>query len=134
MTLWNILVLGLLKQGANCDYDRLHDLGNQHRTVREMLGHRALDDRARYPYRTLVRNISLLTPELLAGINRLVVQAGHALVGHAPEESLKARCDSFDVETDVHCPTDVDLLWDALLGARDGERLQGVWHLRLAPE
>ena len=114
MTLWNILVLGLLKQGANCDYDRLHDLANQNRTVREMLGRSGLDDRARYTYRTLERNISLLTPELLAGINRLVVQPGHALVGHAPEESLKARCDSFVVETDVHYSTDVNLLWDAL--------------------
>ena len=64
MTLWNILVLALLKQGANCDYDRLHDLANQHRTVREMLGHSGLDDKVRYNYRTLVRNISLLTPEL----------------------------------------------------------------------
>ena len=114
MTLWNILVLGLLKQGAHCDYDRLHDLANQHRTVREMLGHSGLDDKVRYNYRTLVRNISLLTPELLAGINRLVVEAGHALEGHAPEESLKARCDSFVVETAVHYPTDVNLLWDAM--------------------
>ena len=114
MTLWNILVLALLKQGANCDYDRLHDLANQHRTVREMLGHSGLDDKVRYNYRTLVRNISLLTPELLSGINRLVVEAGHALVGQACEEPLKARCDAFVVETDVHYPTDVNLLWDAM--------------------
>jgi len=27
---------------------------------------------------------------------------------------LKGRCDSFVVETDVHYPTDIHLLWDAL--------------------
>lgn len=43
-----------------------------------------------------------------------MVEAGHALVGHAPDEPLKARCDSFIVETDVHYPTDVNLLWDAM--------------------
>ncbi len=31
-----------------------------------------------------------------------------------PEEILKERCDSFVVETDVHYPTDITLLWDAL--------------------
>ena len=30
------------------------------------------------------------------------------------DEALRARCDSFVVETDVHYPTDVSLLWDAL--------------------
>ena len=34
MDLWRILVLGVLKQGLGCDFDRLHDLANHHRTVR----------------------------------------------------------------------------------------------------
>ena len=38
MELWRVLVRGLLKQGSNCDYDRLHDLANQHGDVRRMLG------------------------------------------------------------------------------------------------
>ena len=29
MELWQILVLGVLKQGLGCDFDRLHDLANQ---------------------------------------------------------------------------------------------------------
>ena len=35
-------------------------------------------------------------------------------MGHAPQQPLAARCDSFVVEADVHYPTDVSLLWDAL--------------------
>ena len=30
MDLWQILVLGVLKQGLGCDLDRLHDLTNHH--------------------------------------------------------------------------------------------------------
>ena len=32
MDLWQILVLGVLKQGLGCDFDRLHDLTNHHQT------------------------------------------------------------------------------------------------------
>ena len=114
MDLWRIFVLATLKQGIRCDYDRLQDLANCHGTVREMLGHSGLDDHRRYEHRTLVRNVSLLTPELLNEINQLVVKAGHALFGQEPEAPLRARADSFVVETDVHYPTDVNLLWDAM--------------------
>ena len=37
MALWQILVLGVLKQGLGCDYDRLHDLANHHETIRAFL-------------------------------------------------------------------------------------------------
>jgi hypothetical protein len=39
MELWRIFVLATLKQGLNCDFDRLQELANQHQTLREMLGH-----------------------------------------------------------------------------------------------
>ena len=44
MTLWTILVCGVIRLDLNCDYDRLHELVNQHNTLREMLGHGAFDD------------------------------------------------------------------------------------------
>ena len=91
MDLWRIFVLATLKQGIRCDDDRLQDLANCHGTVREMLGHSGLDDHRRYEHRTLVRNVSLLTPELLNEINQLVVKAGHALFEQEPEAPLRAR-------------------------------------------
>ena len=30
MAMWSILVLGVVKQGLDCDFDRLHDLANHH--------------------------------------------------------------------------------------------------------
>ena len=114
MDLWRILVLGVLKQGLGCDFDRLQDLANNHRTVRAMLGHGDFDADGRYELQTLVDNVGLLTPELLSAVGRLVVGSGHAVAGKKPGEPLRGRCDSFAVETDVHYPTDVGLLWDAV--------------------
>ena len=48
MDLWQILVLGVLKQGLGCDFDRLHDLTNHHQTIRAFLGHGDFDDKTRY--------------------------------------------------------------------------------------
>lgn len=38
MNQWAILVLGCLRLSLNADFDRLHELANQHRTLRLMLG------------------------------------------------------------------------------------------------
>ena len=62
----------------------------------------------------MVDNVSLLTPELLSAVGRLVVESGHKVAKKKPGEPLRGRCDSFVVETDVHYPTDVNLLWDAV--------------------
>ena len=114
MDLWRILVLGVLKQGLGCGFDRLHDLANNHRTVRAMLAHGDFADESHYELQTLIDNVSLLTPQLLSAVGRLVVDSGHAVAGKKPGGPLRGRCDSFAVETDVHYPTDVSLLWDAM--------------------
>ena len=63
MTLWSVLVCGVLRLDLNVDYDRLHELVNQHKTLREMLGHSLYDEDKSYAYQTLVDNVGLLTPE-----------------------------------------------------------------------
>lgn len=113
MTLWKILVCGVLRLDLNMDYDRLHELVNQHLTLRQMLGHGEFD-RETYQFQTLKDNVALLTPELLDKINQVVVNGGHALVKKKADEALRGRCDSFVVETDVHYPTDINLLYDAM--------------------
>ena len=105
MDLWQVLVLALLKQGINCDFDRLADLANEHLDVRRMLG---LPDGLAEPsftHRTLARNVSLLTPALLAEVNQRVVVAGLRLAGVGPDDELEARADSFFVETSAQTPT-----------------------------
>jgi len=114
MEQWRILVLGVLRLGLNADYDRIQELANQHATLRQMLGHGDWTDKSQYKLQTLKDNLQLFTPELLDRINREVVGAGHVLVKKSPQEGLAARCDSFVVETHVHYPTDINLLWDAM--------------------
>ena len=111
---WKIVVMGVVKQGLGCDFDRLHELVNQHLTLRKFLGHATGWDEASYEYQTVVDNVCLLRPELLAAIGQLVVESGHRIAKKKPGEPLRGRCDSFVVETDVHYPTDVSLLWDAM--------------------
>ena len=109
--MWRILVLGVLKQGLGCDFDRLHNLANHHETVRAILGHSDFADKTHYELQTIVDNVSLMRPELLAEVGRLVVESGHAVARKKPGGRLRGRCDSFVVETDVHYPTDLGLLW-----------------------
>ena len=103
MAMWSILVMGVVKQGLGCDFDQLHELVNEHKTLRNALGDTDCDNQL-YRYQTLVDNVSLLTPELLGKVNQLIVESGHTVVGKKPGEPLRGRCDSFIVETNVHYP------------------------------
>lgn len=113
MEQWRILVLGTLRLGLNADYDRIHELANQHCTVRQMLGHGFADYKDQYHLQTIKDNLCLFTPELLARIDQEVVRAGHILL-KKNDVNLSGRCDSFVVKTDVHFPTDINLLFDAV--------------------
>src|SRR3990167_4113795 len=80
LSLWKILVMGVLRLDLNCDYDRLEELVNHHRTVRQMLGHPDFFDEFQYHFQTIKDNVCLLTPELLEEINTLIVKSGHELL------------------------------------------------------
>ncbi len=113
MDVWRVVVLGVLKQGLGCDYDRLHHLANNDMLLRQMLGHSGYGDEYKYELQTIIDNVSLLSPELLKEISLIVIQSGHAVSKKNPGEQLRGRCDSFPVKTDVEYPTDVGLSWDA---------------------
>lgn len=114
MPLWAIFVLGVLRLSLNWDYDRLQEMANEHKKIREMLGHGLLDENHYYELQTIKDNVSLLTAEALDEINEEVVLAGHRLLKVTENDKLKTRCDSFAVKTDVHFPTDINLLLDAV--------------------
>jgi IS5 family transposase len=113
MDLWRILVLGTLRLNCNWDYDKLQEMANNHLTLRRMLGHGVVDKDYTYALQTLKDNIRLFTVDILDRINQIVVNAGHRLV-HKKKGLIKAKCDSFVVETNVHFPTDINLLLDAM--------------------
>jgi IS5 family transposase len=114
MDQWSILVLGALRLGLNADYDRILELANQHGTLREMLGLGCFDADKRYYLQTLKDNLKLFTPKVMGRINVEVIQAGYQLLDLDIHAQIRGRCDSFVLKTDVHFPTDINLLYDAI--------------------
>jgi len=80
MELWRIFVLGVIRLNLNWDYDRLHERSNSHSLIRQMLGHADFWDKHYYELQTVKDNVRLLTPEILDGINQVVVKTGHSVL------------------------------------------------------
>ena len=119
MDLWQILVLGVVRLGLDADWDRMEDLANHHTLIRQMLGLPATpwDDESKvFGHQTLRDNVALLDDELLQQINARIAAAGREVFAKkdgAPVAALEVKVDSYVLETDVHFPTDLSLLWDA---------------------
>ena len=113
MEQWTILVLGTLRVALGADFDRVQELANEHRTLRMMLGHGIFDDK-NYRLQTLRDNLKLFTPEIMERINTEVIRSGYQLLNLMTTASIQGRCDSFVLKTDVHFPTDINLLYDAM--------------------
>jgi transposase, IS5 family len=92
MEQWKILVLGVLRLGLDADYDRIQELANQHKTVRQMLGHSDWLDEQRYELQTIRDNVSLFTPEILDRINQVVVHAGHQALKKKRRRKSEGTC------------------------------------------
>ena len=80
MELWAILVMGVLKHGLNCDYNRLHRLVNKEMDVQRFLGHSPGVADGEYELQTIRDNVELMTPELLRETYRLVAKTGHKVL------------------------------------------------------
>jgi hypothetical protein len=78
MLSWNILVMGVLQLNLNWDYDRLLEMVNHHRIIRDMLGcHFYNDNVDSHKLQTLKVNVSLLTTDVIDQINQVVEKSGH---------------------------------------------------------
>ena len=111
MDYWQILVLAAVRLGCNLDYDKLQDLAEQHRALRQIMGIGEWDEETNLGWRRIRDNVCLLRPETIDKISHLLVQAGHEL---DPEAVKKVRADSFVVETNIHFPTESSLLLDGV--------------------
>jgi len=111
MDYWQILVLAAVRLGCNLDDDKLHDLAEQHRALRHIMGVGDWDQQANFSWRRIRDNVCLLKPQTIEQISHLIVAAGHRL---APEAVKKMRADSFVVETNIHYPTESSLILDGL--------------------
>ena len=119
MDLWQILVLGVVRLGLDADWDRLEHLANYATRGRQMLGVPATpwgQDAKVFARQTLRDNGALLDDARLHQIHARSAAAGRevfATKGGAPLAALAVKVDPDVLETDVHFPTDLNLLWDA---------------------
>ncbi len=113
MTLWEILVLSTIRLTRDADYDQLHYMTTTDNLIRGLLGAcRFGETNKEYSLQSIKDNIGLIDDEVLEQVNDLVVEAGHALVKKKGEK-LNIKIDSYVLESGVHFPTDVNLLYDA---------------------
>lgn len=119
MDLWQILVLGVVRLGLDADWDRMEHVANFDMLVRQMLGVpvSSFGQAAKvFSHQSLRDNVALLDEQLLKEINARVAAAGREVFAKkegAPVAALEIKVDTYVLETDVHFPTDLNLLWDA---------------------
>jgi transposase, IS5 family len=112
MTYWEITVLAAARLGCNLDYDKLQDLAENHRSLRQIMGIGAWqDEEVDFDWRRIEDNLTKLRPETLKKINELIVESGHEL---KPEAIESVRGDTFVAETTIHYPTESTLIGDGL--------------------
>ena len=88
MALWRILVMAILKQGLGIGFDRLHHHVNHDQQIRQFLGHDTFSGKDEYEMETVVRNVNLLSAELLSKVGHLIVESGHCV----SKKSLESDC------------------------------------------
>ena len=112
MNYWEITVLAAARLGCNLDYDKLQDLAENHRSLRQIMGIGSWqDDEVDFDFRRIEDNLIKLRPETLQKINALIVKAGHGL---EPKAIESVRGDTFVVETNIHYPTESSVIGDGL--------------------
>ncbi|MDR2085701.1 MAG: ISNCY family transposase, partial [Dysgonamonadaceae bacterium] len=115
MALWEIFVLAQIRLAKQLIYGELHTQANYNKLVRQVMGIELEDSFGleEVPYQTIYDNVSLLDDDTLREINAVVVSFGQQKVFKKKEtEALSVKTDSFVVESNVHFPTDYNLLWD----------------------
>jgi len=114
MNLWQIFVLAELRLCLNISYDRLHWMANFDMCLRQLMG---IESDFGYPkkvieYQNILDNVSLLDDETMKKVNEVIVDFGHETFKKKETAALRLKTDSFVVESNVHFPSDYNLLWD----------------------
>jgi hemerythrin-like domain-containing protein len=115
MDLWNIFVLAQTRMSLNINIDRLHHMANHDNMLRQLMG---IDtqfgvERVEVEYQSIWDNVRLLDNVDLQAINSEIVLMGHKVFKKKETEPLRLKTDSFVVKSNVHFPTDYNLLWDS---------------------
>lgn len=123
MDLWCIFVLSQVRLCLNMDYGWVYNLANNHLSIRWLMGIETEYSfkRIEFSYQNIYDNVTLFNDEMVKEINSIVLEFGHGEVFKKKETAaLRLKTDSFVVESNVHFPTDYNLLWDSARKCIDG--------------
>lgn len=114
MNLWQIFVLAQVRLCLNISYDRLHWMANSDKLLRQLMG---IETDFGYAdveigYQNILDNVALLDDETIKQLNEVIVAFGHDVFKKKEAAALRLKTDSFVVESNVHFPSDYNLLWD----------------------
>src|SRR5680860_53336 len=115
MNLWQVFVLAQVRLCQNISYDDLHYTANCDKLIRQLMGveNEFGHEVEKISYQRIVDNVDLLSDETVRELNAVIVDFGHEVFKKKDEEALHLKTDSFVVESNVHFPTDYNLLWDS---------------------
>ncbi len=146
MDLWQIFVLSQLHLCQNISYDELYDHANHHQMIRWIMGVESGFgyEKYKFEYQNIFVIVSLLHDETVRELNLIIVEFGHGVFKKKEVEALCLKTDSFVVESNVHFPTDYNLIWDSARKSLDivdkflekyswipGWRKMGEWRRQL---
>ena len=114
MDLWQIFVLSQVRMCLNISYDELLHISNNDHLIRSIMGVETDygPNNQEFKYQTIIDNISLLDDSAIKSINKIILEFGHEVFKKKEAAPLCLKTDSFVVESNVHFPTDYNLLWD----------------------
>jgi transposase, IS5 family len=115
MDLWQIFVLAQVRLVQNISYDELLDLANYHTMIRQLMGVESGFgyEKYQFEYQNIFDNVSLLDDETVLELNQVILEFGHAVFKKKEAAALRLKTDSFVIESNVHFPTDYNLMWDS---------------------
>ena len=115
MDMWQIFVLSQVRLCQNISYEELHHIANNDHLIRQIMGVESGFGYERYEfgYQNIIDNVSLLDDKTVRELNQVIVEFGHEVFKKKEGAALYLKTDSFVVESNVHFPTDYNLLWDS---------------------
>lgn len=122
MDLWQIFVLSQVRLCIGASYDRLTHLANYDHLIRQIMGVEKLPfyERTTFEYQNIYDNVTLLDDETVKQLNEVIIAFGHDIFKKKEGAALHLKTDSYVVESNVHFPTDYNLLWDCARKCMDG--------------
>ena len=104
MDLWQILVLAVVRQTLDTNWDRLELLANGDKFIRKILGVHVIDfgiEEVEFCYQTMIDNVSLIDDDMLQVINEIVALHGQTLFKkHTPSGAEVKESEALQLKTD----------------------------------